>query len=446
VGKGKRRANSDLASKVISSLRLPTDSIICARGSTEARSSGEKVLAWHLLYPLQVHEPEILQVFLTCLPAYVACLPQMHFETSDPSSATVYHDLPQHLQHLIFASAAAPLDTCKASAAIAQDASLVATWLLAQNQQPLLTAVGHNMWDVCGHLFSTHQYVPDTEELQDALVQSARSGATAVVATLLQWCCKEHSDVCRAVKDALEGAASNGHVAACDLLAQHPCITIQAVRSAVCKAAGKGRLDVLQMLMRSYPDAASPGLWGYPMTEAAVSGQVQAMQLLVQHGADIHGTTATPWTSHVMMSLPPLHHAAFYNHIPAVQWLLQRGADVRQLALATQLGNLSTVRLLQESGRDISTWGGIAFEAAIAGAIKDRDNVEVLLQLLSLSPPDYFLPVPHPDNVRSAQFVRVVNNYLEEIQHQQAVRLLQAAVQHGHTGFAQMLQREGVGQ
>jgi ankyrin repeat protein len=243
---------------------------------------------------------------------------------------------------------------------------------------------------------------------------------------------------------ALEDAARNGHVAVCDLLAQHPCMSAQAVRSAVCKAAAKGEIEVMQLLMSKCPDAASQHLRGSPMYEAVTRGQIQAIQLLIQHGADIDGKDGTPWTLQNTVSLPPLGLAAYGDQIPAVQWMLQHGADAKPLAQTTLWGNLSAVRLLQESGRDISTWGRVAFDAAILEATSKRDNVEVVLQLLSLSPPDYFLSVPHPDNARRDQLVRRFKNYLEQIQHQKAVRLLQAAVRHGHTGFVQLLQQEGV--
>jgi hypothetical protein len=54
---------------------------------------------------------------------------------TERSAITINH-LPFRLQHLIFASAAAPLTTCKASAAIISDAGLTAQWLLVKHEQP----------------------------------------------------------------------------------------------------------------------------------------------------------------------------------------------------------------------------------------------------------------------------------------------------------------------
>jgi hypothetical protein len=221
----------------------------------------------------------------------------MCLEEFDGSCSTALQDLPPHLQHLIFASAAAPLTICKASAAVAQEASLIATWLLAKNQHPLQTAVQIQLWDVCSNLFSMHQYIPDAKELRCCLIDSARKGATAVVATLLQWCWKQQHPVYDMRQDLLEAlclAASNGHVATCQLLLQQPCITAQGVRWAVRDAAAAGQLDVMQLLMTSRPDAASPDLYGNPMCAAAERGNLEAMQLLLQHGADIDGGHGTP--------------------------------------------------------------------------------------------------------------------------------------------------------
>jgi hypothetical protein len=118
-------------------------------------------------------------------------LPLMQPNTSDSTSTTSLQDLPPHLQHLIFASAAAPLTTCKASAAIAQDASLTAMWLVLEKQHPLHTAAQHQLWDVCLYLLYSNpwrQYRAGTRELQLTLYLSAEAGATAVVAALLGSC------------------------------------------------------------------------------------------------------------------------------------------------------------------------------------------------------------------------------------------------------------------
>jgi hypothetical protein len=95
-------------------------------------------------------------------------------------------------------------------------------------------------------------------------------------------------------------------------------------------AAAAGQLDVMQPLITSRPDAASPGLYNNPLCEAAAADQVQAMQLLLQHGADINGTPGTPWSDsgHVRPHLCAISAgcAPF-----TIQWMLEQGADAGQL-------------------------------------------------------------------------------------------------------------------
>jgi hypothetical protein len=369
----------------------------------------------------------------------------MDLDTSDDSSTTAFQGLPPHLQHLIYASAAAPLTTCKASAAIAQDASLTAAWLLAKKQQPLQTAVKHQLWDVCNHLLSTHQYRPETRELRCCLIDSAQQGATAVVAALLQWCCRERHKssqcTCTALYTALMRAAANGHVAVCHLLLQHPCITGQDVRWAVTEAAAAGHLDVLHLLITSRPDAASPDLFGSPMQEAASIGNFQAMQFLLQHGADINATPGTPWGEPYHIRTP-LCAAVVQGHAPAtVEWMLEQGANAGPaLATAARIGNLPVLRKLLDWGADINTWGGLAFRSALCEC-----QTEAACLLLGAGPPDYFMSAapPHP-GMGLDDIDHLVSNYVHKGGHQHASTLLQTAVQHGHTEFAQMLQEQGV--
>jgi hypothetical protein len=368
----------------------------------------------------------------------------MQPNTSDSTSTTSLQDLPLPLQHLIFASAAAPLTTCKASAAIAQDASLIATWLLAKNQYPLQTAVDHQLWDACIHLCSTCQYIPDARELNCCLFTCAREGATAVVATLLQWCCQEHHEgcgACAALHAALKTSASHGHVATCKLLLHHPCNSAQDVRWAVVEAALVEQLDVLQLLITSRPDAASPHLRGCPAIEAAYYGNAQAMQLLLQHGADINGKPGTPWSDNRVSTDTPLAHAVYNNSVSFIKWMLEQGAHAGPaLAAAVRAGNLPVFRLLLDWEPDISTWGGLAFRSALKEC-----RMGIACLLLGAGPPGYFMSAtpPHP-GIEMDDIDYCLNRFLEMAYDDQAPAFLQAAVQHGHTEFAQMLQQRRV--
>jgi hypothetical protein len=177
------------------------------------------------------------------------------------------------------------------------------------------------------------------------------------------------------------------------------------------------------------------------MCDAALSGNVQAMQLLLQHGADINGTPGTPWSS-PYRGYWPLQVAVALKPAPAtIQWMLEQGADAGQaLAPAASAGNLPVLRLLLERGADISTWGGQAFRKSLANC-----QTEAACLLLGAGPPDYFMSAapPHPEVVMD-DLDHCVSTFLQQVDDHQASALLQAAVQHGHTGLTQMLQQRGV--
>jgi ankyrin repeat protein len=166
------------------------------------------------------------------------------------------------------------------------------------------------------------------------------------------------------------------------------------------------------------------------------------MQLLMQHGADINGKPGTPWMgTHHMSSEPPLVHAVYYNGVSTTQWMLEQGAEPSPaLAAAARAGNLPVFRLLLGWGADISTWGGLAFRLALA-----NQCMGIACLLLGAGPPDYFMSAapPHP-HIELDDIGDCVRSFLEDADDEQASALLQAAVQHGHTEFAQMLQQEGV--
>jgi ankyrin repeat protein len=341
------------------------------------------------------------------------------------SSITINH-LPFHLQHLIFASAAAPLTTCKASAAITSDAGLTAQWLQAKSNQPLLKAVKHQLWDVCDKLLGTHKYTPGTEELCNALERVALYGCTHIVSSLLQWCCKEHHqqcDVCDSLRCALFNATRKGHVPLVSLLAQHPAIEAQGARCAVCLAAMHGHLEVLQALITTRPDASNPELTGSPMCDAAQWGQVAAMQLLVQHGADVHNSRGQPWSS--VDTGMPLEGAALYGFLEVVKWLHEQGMtedDMGQaLYAAVYGGHVPIIHfLLQECSVDVSLYGPNALRVAL-----ERGHLEVVCLLLQAGTPTNDV----------AAFTHAARHFKPE----QLGTILQVATQHGHTQFVAML-------
>jgi hypothetical protein len=265
-------------------------------------------------------------------------------EGTDHSAS--FSSLPTHVQSLVFAAAGASLTTCKASAALAQDACLIAEWLLQRHpSQPLEWAAKHQMWDVCHQLLTSLEYQPKGQELCIGLGYSGKYGEAALMSRLLQWSCQgQHNArhdtcmVCASVRGQLVLAAGAGHVDVASVLLDHPSCTAQIVRDAVCEAACRGQLEVLQLLVSSRPDAGSPKLRGSPMGAAAMYGDVAAMEVLVQHGADVNGSKGSPWRSDED-SAPPLLEAVMRGQVAAVAWLLQQGinADGRGLGMALKL-------------------------------------------------------------------------------------------------------------
>ena len=106
-------------------------------------------------------------------------------------------------------------------------------------------------------------------------------------------------------------------------------------------------------------ELSRPGLWlavvlaaaglcgGSPLHDASRDGQVDAMSLLLNGGANVDETTDDGAT--------PLHFACLGGHVDAATLLLDRGADVTQawrgrtpLDIATQHGHDEVARVLEE--------------------------------------------------------------------------------------------------
>jgi ankyrin repeat protein len=120
---------------------------------------------------------------------------------------------------------------------------------------------------------------------------------------------------------------------------------------------------------------------GGPLQEAADVGKVEAVRLLLQHGAD-----ANPVIPEGMHGYP-LQAAAQYGSEEAVQILLDAGANVNAvggyhgtaLQAAARYGRERLVKLLLASGADVNIQGGI-YKNALESAVKrGHDNVARIL-------------------------------------------------------------------
>jgi hypothetical protein len=168
------------------------------------------------------------------------------------------------------------------------------------------------------------------QEVCSGLDYCALHGECALTSKLLQWSChNQHRDCegCRAVRRALLSAALAGYAGVASLLLSHPSCTAQDVRDAVCEAILNRQHEVLQLLVSRRPDAGNPQLTPSPMTIATMWGDIAAMEVLVQHGADVNGSRGTLWQCDED-GLPwrcRIYTAVIYGHVAAVAWLLQQG-------------------------------------------------------------------------------------------------------------------------
>jgi hypothetical protein len=268
-------------------------------------------------------------------------------DTGTDKQHTHFSDTPPDIQALVFALAGASLTTCSASAAISKDARLVATWLCIRKEEPLKPAVKYHLWEVCMHLLLVKECWREYWVLEWALELGAKHGAEQLVATLLQhkpghfvrprpgrrW--YDSAPASWPLRQALWLASYNGRTPVVSLLLEHPDMTDYGVRTAICHASSQGRLDMLRVLISGRPGASRPDCFDNPLRWAVEKGQVQVMQLLVQHGADVNNTAGTPWSFCSNPAHPPLLVCALAaRQSAAFEWLLANGASQAHIGQA----------------------------------------------------------------------------------------------------------------
>lgn len=116
----------------------------------------------------------------------------------------------------------------------------------------------------------------------------------------------------------------------------------QRVKSPVAAAAELGELQELRRLLEERPEAASEpdDLGVYPLMFAAVGGCIEAAEMLLEFGADLHAPNPIKWSA--------LLYAALGNHAPMVRYLVSSGATVtdHELILTAYTGNPESLEAL----------------------------------------------------------------------------------------------------
>jgi ankyrin repeat protein len=90
---------------------------------------------------------------------------------------------------------------------------------------------------------------------------------------------------------------------------------------ALIEAAGDGNVHEMSLLIDRGANVNGVALDGWtPLTQAAAAGQLDAVRVLLAHGADINraGNTVTP-----------LHYAIFKGNLEVARFLVQNGARLK---------------------------------------------------------------------------------------------------------------------
>ncbi|KIW63768.1 hypothetical protein PV04_08746 [Phialophora macrospora] len=114
---------------------------------------------------------------------------------------------------------------------------------------------------------------------------------------------------------------------------------------------------------------------------AIEEGREEILQLLIEHGADVHAENERGTTA--------LHVAAHEGRFDLLQMLIERGANVHKISehrgsalmAAAQASALDCVKLLLESGAEVNAEGGRYHSALQAAAVAgDPEVIKVLLE------------------------------------------------------------------
>ena len=154
-----------------------------------------------------------------------------------------------------------------------------------------------------------------------------------------------------------------------------------AINQAIFKAIDDKNLDTLKFLLKNVTDIEFKDSTGQTPLISASKGRLDAMKLLLEHGANIEAKVD-------ILGFTPLHVTSVRGDLVAIKLLLEKGANIESkdkdgstpLVLASKHGKLDSMNLLLEHGANIEQENDITPLLISASKNGNLDEVKLLIK------------------------------------------------------------------